>query len=114
MHPNIGRVSGCAASRASSTKGWVGGLCFFAEKIASPAGIAGARRGVVVFMRSRAPVGHVPDEEGPHLGDELRRLPRLAHRLHEVAERVQILADEADDELVVLGVDAMARESNVV
>ena len=56
----------------------------------------------------------VPDEEGPHLGDELARLAGLAHRLDEVGERVQGRADEADDELVVRGVEAVAREADVV
>src|SRR4051812_3759820 len=54
------------------------------------------------------------DEERPHLRDELARLSRLPHRLNEMRERMQLLADEADHELVVAGVDPVAREANVV
>ena len=56
----------------------------------------------------------VADEEGAHLVDELAGLPGLAHRLHEVRERVKVAADEADDELVVAGIEAVAGQANVV
>lgn len=54
------------------------------------------------------------DEEGAHLGDELGRLARLAHRLDQVRQRVQLAAHQPDDELVVGGVEAVARQTDVV
>src|SRR5689334_21950867 len=57
---------------------------------------------------------HVTDEERSHLDDELGRLTRLSHRLDDVRQRMQRLADETDDELVVFGVEPMAREPDVV
>src|SRR5205823_4012266 len=42
------------------------------------------------------------------------RLPRLPHRLHDVRERMKIFADEPDDEVVVGGIEAVAREADVV
>src|SRR5688572_27532018 len=55
-----------------------------------------------------------PDEERSHLHDELRGLTRSAHGLDHVRQRMQLTADQADHELVVVGVQAMAREPNVV
>jgi len=43
-----------------------------------------------------------------------RGLLRLPHRLHDRRERIQILADEADDEVVVVFVEAVARQADVV
>src|SRR5699024_9220770 len=43
-------------------------------------------------------MGDASNEEGAHLVDVLRRLPRAAHRLDDVGERVQLLADEAEHE----------------
>ena len=56
----------------------------------------------------------VADEERAHLLDELARLPRLAHRLHQVRQRVKVPPDQADDELVVARVEPVAREADVV
>ncbi len=53
-------------------------------------------------------------EEGPEARQVLRRLGGAAHRLHEVGERVQVPADEADHEVVVVGVEAVAGETDVV
>src|ERR1700742_3250197 len=60
------------------------------------------------------PMEHVAHEERPHLHDELGGLPRAAHGLDHVGERVQLLADEPDDELVVVRVEPVAREADVV
>src|SRR5882724_3715205 len=68
-----------------------------------------ARRSLTV-----GPMHGVPDEEGTHLHDELRRLPGAAHGLHDVRQGMKLLPDEPDDELVVVGVEAMAREADVV
>ena len=57
---------------------------------------------------------HPAHEERAHLGDELRGLAGLAHGLYEMRERVQGGADQADDELVVGGVEPVACESDVV
>src|SRR5450432_819912 len=58
--------------------------------------------------------GRAAHEKWPHLRDELGRLPRAAHGLHHVRQRVEIFADQADHELVVIGVEPMASEAHVV
>src|SRR5262249_29839463 len=50
---------------------------------------------------SAVAVGDEAHEEGAHLGDVLGGLLGLAHGLDQVAQRVELVADEADDELVV-------------
>jgi hypothetical protein len=60
------------------------------------------------------PVHGAADEERPHLRDELGGLARRTHRLHHVAQRIELLADEPDHELVVVGVETVAREPHVV
>src|SRR4051812_30086941 len=86
-----------------------------AFQIAPSATLSGRSGCARLMRRSLADVRaeHVPDEERAHLLDELARLARLAHRLDEMRERVEILAHEADHELVVLGVDAVTRETDV-
>src|SRR5439155_10287981 len=54
------------------------------------------------------------DEERPEALDVLRGLRRLAHGLDEVRERMQIAADEPDDEVVVVSVEPVAGETDVV
>src|SRR5262249_52356075 len=44
----------------------------------------------------------------------LRGLDRLAHRLHEVRQRMQLAADQADDEVVVVDIEAVAGQPHVV
>src|SRR6476620_4375644 len=43
-----------------------------------------------------------------------RRLLRLPHRLHQRRQRVQFLADQPDDEVVVIPVEAVTGETDVV
>src|SRR6476469_3727375 len=54
------------------------------------------------------------DEEGPEAIEIERRLLRLPHHLYDRGERKQILADEADDEVVVVAVEAVAGQADVV
>jgi hypothetical protein len=56
----------------------------------------------------------MPHEERAQRLDVLRRLDRLAHGLHEMGERVELPADEPDDEVVVVDVEAVAGEADVV
>src|SRR5262252_6125546 len=49
-----------------------------------------------------ASVNGVTDEEGPHLHDVLGGLTCPAHRLHDVGQRMKLLADQSDDEFVVV------------
>src|SRR6202171_1729629 len=51
--------------------------------------------------RSALPA-HVPHEEGTERLEVLRGLGGLAHRLHEVRQRVQLAADQADHAVVVV------------
>src|SRR4051794_26724840 len=50
-------------------------------------------------------VDGVTDEEGSHLYDELRGLTCSAHGLHDVRQRMKLLADESDHELVVVRIE---------
>src|SRR6266850_8077078 len=56
----------------------------------------------------------VAHEERAERGEVLRGLDGLAHGLHEVRERVQLAADQADDEVVVVDVEAVAGQADVV
>src|SRR5215470_16754277 len=64
------------------------------------------------------PQGALPEdvahEEGAEGVDVLRGLDRLAHGLYEVGQRVEVLAHQADDEVVVVDVEAMARQADIV
>jgi len=55
-----------------------------------------------------------PDKERSHLLDEARRLPRATHCLDAGRERKEFFADQADDEIVIVLVNAEARQANVV
>src|SRR5437868_238265 len=57
---------------------------------------------------------NAPDEERAELLDELGRLAGFSHRLHDVRERVQVFADEADHEVVVVLVEPVTGEPHVV
>src|SRR5262249_21267148 len=48
-----------------------------------------------------------------HALNELRRLARAAHVLDELRERVEVGADDAEDELVVVAIEAVALEPDV-
>src|SRR3989475_12666992 len=71
-------------------------------------------------MTTSAPsaVGALPervtDEERPERLDVLRGLGRLPHGLHEVRERMELAAHEADDEIVVVDVEPVAGQADVV
>ena len=54
------------------------------------------------------------DKERPDLAEVLRRLPRLAHPLDDGRERIQRLAQEPDDEVVVVRIKAVTRQADVV
>ena len=54
------------------------------------------------------------DEERAEPVEVERRLLRLAHRLDDGRERKQLLADQADDEVVVVAVEAVAGQADVV
>src|SRR5215217_7949441 len=54
------------------------------------------------------------DEERSQPFQVQRGLLRLPHRLDQRRERIQILADQADDEVVVVLVETVAREADVV
>src|SRR5437588_701334 len=64
-------------------------------------------------VRGALPYGFAHQERAQPVEVE-RRLLRLAHRLHEGRQRKQILSDESDDEVVVVAIEAVARESDVV
>src|SRR4051812_31647701 len=67
-----------------------------------------------LYRRQRALPAGLADEEGAELFDVLRRLLRLAHLLDALGQRRQLLADQADDELVVVLVQAVAGDADVV
>ena len=54
------------------------------------------------------------DEERPHPCDEFARLARLSHCLDEMRYPMQISRDEANDELIILRVEPIARKADVV
>ena len=54
------------------------------------------------------------DEERPETLEMERRLLRLAHPLDDDRERVQLGPEQADDEVVVVAVEPVAREPDVV
>src|SRR5262245_30104765 len=60
------------------------------------------------------PPHRVPHEEGAEPLEVLGRLGGPPHGLHEVRERVERGADEADHEVVVGGVETVAGEADVV
>ena len=72
-------------------------------------GISLARR-----SRQRALPDRVADEERPERLEYCEVCTVLRMRLDEVRERVQLLAHEADHEVVVVDVEAVAREADVV
>src|SRR5207237_3078621 len=71
-------------------------------------------RGNLLLSWKRALPDRVADEEGPERLEILRRLRRRPHALHDVRERMKVLADETDHEVVVAHVEAVAREADVV
>src|SRR5262245_63534660 len=54
------------------------------------------------------------DKKWPEALEIQRRLLRPAHRLHDRRQRIEILPEQADDEVVVVLVEAVAREADVV
>src|SRR5215813_4878840 len=56
----------------------------------------------------------VTDEEGAERLQILRGLGSLAHRLHQVRQRMQLAPAQTDDEVVVVDVQAVAGQSHVV
>src|SRR4029079_7258984 len=54
-----------------------------------------------------------PDEERPESLEVERRLFRLPHALHDDRQRMELRAEEPDDEVVVVAVEAVAREPDV-
>src|SRR4051812_27838439 len=54
------------------------------------------------------------DEERTQAVEVERGLLRLAHRLDHRGQGKQLLADQADDEVVVVAIEAMARQAYVV
>src|SRR6266850_5159860 len=79
-----------------------------------PVGVKPPERPVPVLARERALPERVPDEEGAERLQILRSLDGLSHGLDEMRERMEVAADEADDEVVVVDVEAVAGEANVV
>ena len=63
---------------------------------------------------SRALPDGAADEERTEAFEVERRLLRLPHRLHERRQRIQVLPDQADDEVVVALVEAVAGQADVV
>ena len=61
----------------------------------------------------RALPGHLADEERPETIEILGSLLGLAHLLHDGGERVQVRPQQADDEVVVVLVEAVTREPYV-
>ena len=57
---------------------------------------------------------NVAYEKWPHFLDKFAGLSRFAHRLNEMRKRMEISSDEADQKLVVPGVETVTRETNVV
>ena len=55
-----------------------------------------------------------PDEERPEPLEMERGLLRLAHPLDDDRERMQLASEQADDEVVVVVIEAVAREPDVV
>src|SRR3954463_13360828 len=75
----------------------------------------GQRRGQGTGGRSELGLpDDAADEKGTETVEVKRGLLRLAHRLDNGRERKQILADESDDEVVVVAIEAVAREADVV
>src|SRR5712692_7568925 len=62
----------------------------------------------------RALPERVTDEEGAERLDVLRGLDGLAHGLDQVRERMEVLAHDTDDEVVVVDVEPVAGEADVV
>jgi hypothetical protein len=85
--------------------------------------VMGGLAGLISEASPRRPMGrrwqralpqHVADEEGAEGVDVLRRLDRLPHRVDQVGQGVELAADETDDEVVVVGVEAVAGQADVV
>src|SRR6185503_4333926 len=72
-----------------------------------------ARRSRKSCSRLCLPRG-TPYEERSQAVEVLRGLLGLAHLLHDGRQRVQVRAQEADDEVVVVLVEAVAGEAHVV
>src|SRR5205823_12515310 len=84
-----------------------------------PSSLSNRAVGAIDVARlSRSAAGRLPegvaDEERSERSEVLGGLRRLAHGLHEMGQRVQLAADEADDEVVVVDVEAVAGEAHVV
>ena len=71
-------------------------------------------RDVSLFLAGDALPAGAADEEGAEFLDLLGGLDRPAHTLDEVGQRVQIGPDQPDDEIVVVDVQVVARQSNVL
>src|SRR4051794_24606155 len=54
------------------------------------------------------------DEKGAEPVEVERGLLGFAHRLHDGREREQLLADETDDEVVVVAIEAVTGQTDVV
>lgn len=60
-------------------------------------------------------LGHqAADEKRAHLGDEFARLSGFTHRLDDMRQRMKRRTDETDDEVVVMGIEAVASEADVM
>src|SRR5207249_9704868 len=68
----------------------------------------------VLYVSCRALPDRTADEERSEPLEVQRGLLRLAHRLHDRREWIQLLPDQSDDEVVVLFVEAVARQADVV
>src|SRR5262245_3301456 len=54
------------------------------------------------------------DEKRPESIEVERRLLCLPHHLNDCGQRIQILSDQADDEVVVVAIESVTRETDIV
>src|SRR5687768_15431344 len=102
----------CASFSAASVRGSVVGA-ILADYLNRSLRVSASRPMPTVSFDSRLPYG-ASDEERSHPIDVERSLLSLAHRLHDGGEGVERLADQPDHEVVVVAIEAEARQANVV
>src|SRR6185437_5222577 len=80
-----------------------------------PAGQLGPyRQSGSELLRAEALPDCAADEEGAHAGDVAGSLARFTHGLHASRERMEIRTHQADDEVIVVAVEAERREADIL
>src|SRR4029079_15320298 len=101
-------------ARAASASRGAPGTRVGSDRPAGEARRACARPALRGRLSGRALPRHPPHEERPQALEVERGLLRLAHALDDDREWVQLRAEQPDDEVVVVAVEAMAGEADVV